>query len=463
MGCCFSGCKKLVEIDAPKSELITKSVFENNETANSALLTIYSLMFNSSNASPYHIPFTTGISADELTNNSSFSTDLYVNSIDPINSLYPNGIWTSAYNFIYQANAVYEGCDKSGSLDPDVKKQIMAEALFIRAYWHFYLVNLYGDVPLVTSTDYIVNMSVSRTSISKIYDQIIADLLSAMNNLNENYVNANALTTSTERVRPNKSTAIALLARAYLYSRNYSAAEEQSTLLINNGDYAIEEVNDAFVNTSKEVIWQLKAPVNSYFNTPEGYYFIPTTTPATEGKPTISPQLLNAFENGDLRKENWIGKYTDNDAIPAVDYYYSYKYKVQMGSDLTEHSILFRLTEQYLIRAEARAFQNNLPGAIADVDVVRKRADLPLIALTNPAINQFDLLSAIMKERFTELFAEQGHRWFDLKRTGNVNAVMNAITPLKGGNAWNSDRQLWPIPESEILNNPHLKQNPGYN
>src|SRR5262249_35037605 len=116
--------------------------------------------------------------------------------------------------------------------------------------------------------------------------------------------------------------------------------------------------------------------------------------------------------------------------------------------------------EQYLIRAEARVYQNNLSGAIDDLNVVRQRAGLPLLA---NSLDQHKVLSAILHERQVELFSEWGHRWFDLKRTGSIDSVMSAMTPIKSkGGVWKSYQQLYPLPWNDVLGDPNLVQNPGY-
>ncbi|MBC7851372.1 MAG: RagB/SusD family nutrient uptake outer membrane protein, partial [Chitinophagaceae bacterium] len=109
--------------------------------------------------------------------------------------------------------------------------------------------------------------------------------------------------------------------------------------------------------------------------------------------------------------------------------------------------------EQYLIRAEARAKLNDLTGAISDLNTIRNRAGLA----NTIAVSQQNILNAIAEERRTELFGEWGHRWFDLKRTGKINEVMNA---LKAN--WKATDALWPIPIDQLKANPALVQNPGY-
>jgi hypothetical protein len=115
------------------------------------------------------------------------------------------------------------------------------------------------------------------------------------------------------------------------------------------------------------------------------------------------------------------------------------------------------LAEQFLIRAEARAKQNNkLIGsnsAESDINVIRNRAGL----LNTSAATQEELLSEIERERRVELFVEWGHRWLDLKRSGRASAVLSLIKPL-----WDDTDVLYPIPYSERLLNPKLTQNFGY-
>jgi hypothetical protein len=162
---------------------------------------------------------------------------------------------------------------------------------------------------------------------------------------------------------------------------------------------------------------------------------------------------LQAFEPGDLRRSEWV----DSIIVGSNTYYYPFKYKIKSGSTLTEYSMVLRLGEQWLIRAEARAQQGDSAGARSDLDMIRSRAGLaPTTATTRS-----DLLTAILHERQVELFTEWGHRWFDLKRTGNVDAVMQVVTQLKGGN-WDTNSQLFPIPRSEITVNQNLTQNPSY-
>jgi hypothetical protein len=120
--------------------------------------------------------------------------------------------------------------------------------------------------------------------------------------------------------------------------------------------------------------------------------------------------------------------------------------------------MVFRLAEQYLIRAEARAQQGNVSGSQSDLNAIRTRAGLP----NTTANDKASLLTAIQHERQVEMFTEWGHRWFDLKRTGTIDAVMSVIAPAKGGGAWNSNKALLPLPLGDLQADQNLTQNPGY-
>jgi hypothetical protein len=213
---------------------------------------------------------------------------------------------------------------------------------------------------------------------------------------------------------------------------------------------------------STEAIWQLQVPLpNSNVATYDGQNFILISKPST-GKTrstAMSSGLLSAFELGDTRLSNWIGRFSKG----ADTFYFPYKYKVNNSSagSAPEYVMVLRLAEQYLIRAESEANLGDSTDAITDLDVIRSRAGLT--TPYNPLING-PLLTTILHERQVELFTEWGHRWFDLNRTGNTNAVLGSpgnICQQKGG-TWSSNSELYPIPQSEITADPNLSQNTGY-
>jgi hypothetical protein len=408
----------------------------------------------------------TGFLGDELTNYSqtTFLIQYYIDGMAAINS---PGPWQNAYNYIFQANAIINGLQNNTAISPTINQQLTGESKFIRAFWNFYLTNLYGNIPLVTGTNYAVNDVLSRSTRSQVYQQIIADIKDAQNLLNSNYVDATDTTVTTDRGRPTTWAATALLARVYLYTASYDSAEAQATAVINNtGLYSLcQDLNNVFLANSTEAIWQLDIPLPSSINTPDGLNFILTSAPSTAAgavgnSATISPQLLSAFDSGDNRETSWISVFTSS-TIPVTNYYFPYKYKVAESSNITEYVMVLRLAEQYLIRAEANAQLGNTSGAISDLNIIRNRAGLGYYA---GGSDQASILNAILHENQVEMFTEWGHRWFDLIRTGNASAVMGSpgnVCQAKGA-SWNPNSELFPIPENEIKLDPNLTQNNGY-
>lgn len=441
----FISCDSFLEVELPKTQLTAVVVFQDYHTAEAALTDIYSNLRDSG----ILCGDGTGISnqlanyADEMVsseNPSNPSISFYTNSLLPSNN-YVTGYWNFGYHQIYAANAVIEGAEKS-SLTALQKKQLRGEALFIRGLIHFYLVNLFGDIPFVDQTDFKINRTVKRIPTAQVYEKIIADLREAS-------VLLPTSDTDRNRVRPDAIAAKALLARTLLYINAYPEASNEATAVLNQVQtYNLEQPEKVFLRASRETIWQLESG-GSGQNTAEGDYFIFTSAPPPYV--SLSNSLVSSFSPGDLRKSSWIKGVSDGTTI----WYHPYKYKENNPTaESKEYSIVLRLSEQYLIRAEARAWQGDLIGAKEDLNKIRHRA-----ALTDtPALTQKEILDAVFLERKLELFTETGHRFFDLKRTGRLDAELGG---MKKG--WDSSDSLFPLPQNELSTNPNLRpQNPGY-
>lgn len=445
--CILSSCKKFIEIDAPKNSLVPSTVFKSNDLATSAVLGIYQQMAYSGYASIDNTSISTicAVSSDEFIGYENALKEIYETQYTAETSR-TNVVWSTIYQRIYDANAIIEGLGSSDDITPPVKSQLLGETLFIRAFNYLYLVNLFGGVPLQLSTNYEINGKVSRAPVNEVYNQIIKDLKSAEQLLGDTYI-------TTERVRPNKVAVAALLARTYLYMGEWENAEKYATYSIEKTNtYKLVNLDQIFLNNSLETIWQLIPPPSG--STPAGAFLILTSTTAAPIYVSLRPDFAEqAFETGDQRKTSWVRSIISN----GITYYYPFKYKVQTSSTVIEYNMVLRIAEQYLIRAEARAKQNNLSKAIDDLDAIRSRAGLLPIKNTNPNINQDGLLLSIQKERRIELFSEWGHRWFDLKRTGESDAVFSLIKPN-----WKSDYVLFPIPNTEVRRNKNIIQNKGY-
>ncbi len=457
-------CKKYVDVDPSRTELATETVFVNDRTATAAMVGVYSDM-NSYNYFFANVVtmFMGSMSSDEFTYAATLAEfDEFKNNTVLPGNRYVNQLWSEPYSYIYRCNAIIEGVTASSTLSPAVKSQLLGEAKFMRAFLHFYLVNTFGDVPLILDTDVLKNTNLPRTATAEVYKSIIADLVDAKGLLNKDYPEGG------ERTRPTKGAATLLLARAYLYTGNNAQAEIEAGEVISNSNYGLllgADMNKTFLKNSKEAIWQLE-PVNisGNRNTWEGF----TMTPASLTAPVAyyrltkgNGGLVDAFEPGDLRKANWTGFYVTT-ATPPLTHTYPYKYKVRTGTPVTEYSMVLRFAEAYLIRAEARIQQSKFQLAKEDLDVIRNRAGLSPSVL--PASVATGMLQ-VEQERRVELFAEWGHRWFDLKRWKSINDpaktraddVLPLTKPL-----WKSTAILMPIPTDARKTNPNLTQNPGY-
>jgi hypothetical protein len=457
-------CKKLVEIDSPVTKFDAEKVYLKDQTAIAVITSIYQQMsnegiFQGTNS----ISLVLGVTSDELKDHS--GAGLLANAYQNDYSSLDVPFWSRLYSLIYTTNTAITGINASTTLSPNVQKQLLGEAKFMRAFLYFYLTNLWGDIPLVLTNDYRNSASISKSSQPKVYQQIIEDLNEARTLLSSEYLLSDLKTPTSERIRPNKWTATALLARVYLYTKEFDKAESTASELITQaGLFDLAKLENVFLNDSKEAIWQIQA-ISPIWNTYEAKALILTSVPNEFQPTTISDQLIEAFDPGDKRKTEWVGVFEE----ASTFYNYVKKYKViDEGAPKTEALVVFRLGEQYLIRAEARANRGDILGAVNDLNVIRKRARAaqtttvpnPLPDLQNNITQEF-LLKNIQHERRCELFAEWGHRWFDLKRTDQVHIVMNSVTPEKGG-AWSNFKALLPIPQSELQYNNNIKQNQGY-
>ncbi len=439
-------CEPFIEVDPPNDQLVGKIVFEDPATVEAALTNIYAHLRDDgiTNGQLYGMGTLLGLYSDEL--------DLYSNSLPQVEAFYTNNLsvsntnvssfWTSSYNLIYAANSIIEGVSSSTSLEQQTKDRFLGEAYFIRAFLHFYLVNIFGDVPYIDTSDYIKNSKVSRTPVSKVNEALIADLITAKSLLETN-------DTANDNIRPNAWVASALLARVYLYMGNWQKALEESDGIISSGHYNLEpDINSVFLKTSTETLWQF-SPAASGYNTYEGYTFIFNSGPPPSV--ALTGTLIQAFEPADLRLAFWTKGITNG----TDTWYHANKYKQRTPTSASlEYSIVFRLAEQYLIRAEAETKLGDLDGARQDIDKLRTRAGLG----NTLATTEDSLLDVVLQERQKELFTEFGHRWFDLKRTAKAETILGAA---KIG--WNATDTLLPIPESELVLNPNLNpQNSGY-
>lgn len=439
-------CENFVELDSPKGQLNQTDVFETNQTAQAAVTTLYALLRDNSLIAG-NLPsagFYMGIYSDELDSYAAANSvaDLFyrhqiISTNDGV-----KGIWTNTYKLIYECNAVIEGVEKSKGLTNEQKKQYKAEAQFIRSLTYFYLTNLFGDIPFITTTDYTINQKESKISHQNTLLKIEEDLIDSK----QQFINLSSVTSN---LRANRYNVTALLARVYIYQQKWEKAEIESSELINSGKFQLEnDLNKEFLKESRSTLFQMKAKAVGGNSNEGGIYIFEAGPPPNA---CLSNILSESFETTDLRKQYWTKQITSNGKSWIMPYKYKERYATTTSK---EYTIVFRLAEQYLIRSEARLRLGNLNGAKDDLTIIRERAGLNAITSSSSQV----IFEAIVNERQHELFTEHGHRWFDLKRWKLAD---KALTSIKTN--WKSTDVLLPIPEAELLINPNLlPQNQGY-
>jgi starch-binding outer membrane protein, SusD/RagB family len=439
----FGSCKKFVMLDDPRGQLTTGAVFSENGSATAAVLSLYTDYLD------YTLPVmckTAGLAADELVTSDPLFVPYLSNDILPSTaSAFPGETWVQEYAHIRKCNLAIAGLTNSTTINKGVKDQLLGEARFLRAFGFFNLLNLFGAVPLTLSVNENENALLPRAPVEDVWLQIFSDLTMAKELVSADYPTA-------ERVRVNKSAVSALLARAYLYHNEWEKAEAEASKIIDLNIYSLANPADVFTPGSNETILQVYIQQGLY---PIVFDYLPAA-PGFAPSVYLRDGFDAGFEPGDLRRESWVG------AESGVSYIKKYK-----NNDFasTEYCVLFRLAEIYLIRAEARANQNNLTGAnsaAADINAVRYRSNLTSKSIANKT----SALMAIEQERKVELFGEYPHRWFDLKRmkgfTDPTKTRADEILSVVKGLTWQPTDKLFPIKSDDISLNHNLIQNEGY-
>lgn len=191
----FQSCKKVVEVGDPNNTLTTSETFSTNANATAAVAAIYNNLISGQNDNGLGYgngltTFDAGLSSDEFFNfdqSNSDAVQLQNNDLTSTNGIVQTYFWNAPYANIYIANAAIEGLQASTTIATSVKNQLTGEAKFLRAFNYFYLVNLFGDVPLVTSTAYAKNATLSRTPSAQVYQQIVNDLQASVSSLPIDY------------------------------------------------------------------------------------------------------------------------------------------------------------------------------------------------------------------------------------------------------------------------------------
>lgn len=472
----LNSCEKFLELE-PESQGIAVNntssdsiLFKSASEAEAALAGAYSDFKNEYYQLDY---FVNGDAQSDdayagADNPANFQIDDY--KLDATNSNVSRD-WRYLYSTIGKCNTVINNVRavNDPAMSAARKEQIVGEASFIRAFMYFQATQLWGDVPLQlkeVKTISAANLEEiypqifpARAPQADVFAQIIADLEIALEKVPASAAHKGFAT---------KGAVNALLAKVYATQvpQDWNKVRDYCDAVIAGGYTLLADYNQLWAlgneNTTESIF-----EINYDGGAPDGNWGTKMFRGLDWKKFNIpSNDLLAAFdaENDTKRKnasvifEDVSGKWSDPH-YPQNKYPFINKWRnFQEGSN--QNYIFIRLADILLLKAEALNELGDQPGAAALVNQIRSRVSLG----ATPAVTQAELRLAIEKERRLEL-AFEGHRWFDLKRTGRAIEVINDVKGADGqliGYNLSANRLVWPVPQAELDKNIRLQQNAGY-
>lgn len=382
--------------------------------------------------------------------------------------------WQNSYVLIARTNSILARIDASPVAD-NLKKQYTGEALSLRALAYFNLVRLWGGVPLVTDpvTDIDASYKVGRASVQEVYGLIETDLVKAEELVPVSY-------SESDIGKFTKGAAQSLLGQVYLSQKKYPEAVAQFKKVVSSGTYSLLPVYANLYKAGQqgnaEAVLQVQyrtasnglgSNLPNHF-APTGSEGIVIPTGGAYGFNQPTEDIAAAYTTGDVRRNNIADGYTQAGAFVAAKYIRGYVERETGGGNADSGAdwYVIRYADILLMYAEALNEVNKGPDADAytAINQVRKRAGLTdLKGLTYEAFKE----AVYNEERLESPF--EGHRWFDLLRTGRAMEVMNAkvsgvgkstvgiSTPIK------PYQLLYPIPTLVVTtSSPAIVQNEGY-
>ena len=427
------------------------------------------------------------------------------------NSLIKN-IWGKLYATIEQCNILIDQLEKNPELSYANKDNITAEAKFIRSWAYFQLVQLWGEVPLVTVPVYSIkedNIRPKRATLDAIYATLISDMEWVATVVEEN---PSAITVSSGVSYPltiSRAAAKTLLAQMYLARKEYMNVIETLKIFAEetqvNSNYGLCSEYKYIFDTrykeveerSKEILWEMVAKSEDEFNNTWHREVAPSELKGASGEKIEG--ATNGYQSY-TPSYNLFASYDPNDMRYRQTYQLTSALKphflkgydvVALNQNLAgPNAILLRTADAYLMLAEAYNELGAPEKAAFFVNLVRSRATLPGI---DASLSYEEMADAILQERRWEFAGEGAYRLYDLRRTGRYLEVMKAFTdqvvemsaeeqkqtfinPLDGKKSpelsvpfvilskhAQAKHLLLPIPNDERIANPNLTQNPGWN
>jgi starch-binding outer membrane protein, SusD/RagB family len=460
--------------ETPRSQIVTETYFTSAADARAAIAATYRPL---STGSLWGTNLQWGLIAagdearvgpEEENANIVSLTQLRWTSTNP----YTSGAWTGLYQMITRANLVLEKVPGI-TMDETQKGQIVGEAKFLRALGYHYLVRLYGDVPLVTTSDeQLASTSGARTPAAQVYAQIVKDATEAEAALPASWP-------ASEKGRAPKAAAQALLAEHYIWTKQWANASANTQKIIASNTYAlVPNYIQAFLPGSQNRSEEIFAAQSSSANGAPAIDIAAWSYPrnmnpnSAGGWGTYQPLqwFIDSYQAGDYRREASFftaGRLSTGQEVTFLPHVFKYRPSQRPGANQDVNWPIFRYADVLLMHAEALNEQGQTAQAIGFVNQVRARArngagsesraqpaDLPT------SLGQADAREAIFQERMWEL-AFEGKRWFDLVRRG-WDYFRAALSKDPTATDVQQTDMLWPIPQGQIDINPALTQNPGY-
>lgn len=464
---CLSSCKDFLDLE-PEFATNESSFYKTEKDFETAIIGAYSGLQNLHNTSLLYLTELTTDNAEiQWTSPTTSETEC-----DEVNYTIANtfigSVWSNCFTSISRSNTILSKLDEV-ELGPDIESRYRGEALFLRAYNYFIMVRLFGKLPLVTSAfsspTEIGEFDMSRKPVSDIYALIESDLKEAASGLSN--------TSGLSKSRASAGAAKTLLAKVYLTLGEADLAISELEDVMAMG-YSLEDhYADLFSPGNDELDESVFEVKYLSGNVNEGNSFSTIFTPplfnmaifpnnmAGSGRINPTEDMADSYEEGDLRRTASIadstllitGEYSDNKyGLKFVDF------TTGVAGDGGVNYTALRYADVLLMYAEALNNVSRTSEAQTYLNIVRNRADLP--GLENLSQSELDL--AIENERRHEFFLE-GHRWFDLLRTGRTQAVINSYFESKGLTFTVEDFELlMPVPQRELDIDGGLEQNPGY-
>ncbi|ASW73049.1 RagB/SusD family protein [Chryseobacterium piperi] len=442
---------------SPESTKVTANFYQDEAQLEQGVNAVYaSLQYNGQYqlAMPAIGEIPSDNTFDEVPANDSFTYgefDFF--TIQPNNSLLGSA-WKDHYVGIQQANIVLNRIGGI-SMDQSLKNARTGEMKFLRALMYFNLVRTFGDVPLVTkeTTDVNEYFGQGRTATERVYTFIETELKAAIDLLPA---------TASQKGRVTKGAALGILAKILITRNKYAEALPYLQQIEPLGYSLLSDVTKIFDPANKnnaEIIFDVQFTSGLNGNT-EGSQTYQMFSPSgfvsgAKGHNLPTREIYNIFTSGDSRKNAFVGL-TPN-GVP-------YSKKLVKTSDAIvdggSNIVVLRLADVYLLMAECYAKVNDFTNSNLYLNKIKSRAGVNSVNL----ISQQQLLGEIALERRKE-FVGEGHRWFDLVRTGQAVSVMTSYfqnTPGYSTAVIKDYNLLMPVPQGQINTDPAIKQNPGY-